>query len=183
MRAGVLQRAAADRLSFADAIDRCRACAASRQPPLFAPAQVEDVNVLVPVRPRRVKAIRLPSGAVSAGPAMASGGGIVYTLSTSPSGNSVLAFERAFDGSLNPAESIASGGLGTGGGLGSQGAIILAENGRWLFAVNAGSNSISSFAVRHGGLDLAQPCAIESTDARKAPALIERLRSVSRQPW
>ena len=41
----------------------------------------------------------------------------------------------------------ATGGLGTGAGLGSQGALAFSDNGRWLFAVNAGSNDISAFAV------------------------------------
>jgi DNA-binding beta-propeller fold protein YncE len=33
--------------------------------------------------------------------------------------------------------------------------VALGDNGRWLFAVNAASNTISSFAVRPGGLSLA----------------------------
>ena len=41
-----------------------------------------------------------------------------------------------------------TGGRGTGSGLGSQGALVLSANGRWLFAVNAGSNDISVFEVR-----------------------------------
>jgi 6-phosphogluconolactonase (cycloisomerase 2 family) len=43
---------------------------------------------------------------------------------------------------------VRTGGRGTGSGLGSQGALVLSENGRWLFAVNAGSNDISVFEVR-----------------------------------
>ncbi|HEV8511573.1 MAG TPA: beta-propeller fold lactonase family protein, partial [Gemmatimonadales bacterium] len=41
---------------------------------------------------------------------------------------------------------------GTGSGLGSQGAIALSDDGRWLFAVNAGSNDVSAFRVTAGGL-------------------------------
>src|SRR4029077_626960 len=46
-------------------------------------------------------------------------------------------------------------GLGTGSGLGSQGALVLSENGRWLFAVNAGSDDISVFSVDREELTLA----------------------------
>ena len=44
--------------------------------------------------------------------------------------------------------SFATGGLGSDGGLGSQGAVTLAGDGRWLLAVNAGRNDISTFPVR-----------------------------------
>jgi hypothetical protein len=54
--------------------------------------------------------LALAAAAVWAGPAMASAGGAVYTLSNSPSGNSVLAFDRAADGNLTAAGSVASGG-------------------------------------------------------------------------
>src|SRR5690348_9913116 len=64
--------------------------------------------------------------------------GAVYTLSNSATGNSVLIFNRAADGSLAYSGSVATGGLGSGTGLGSQGAVVLARSGRWLFAVNAG---------------------------------------------
>jgi 6-phosphogluconolactonase len=80
--------------------------------------------------------------------------GAVYTLTNAPSGNAVIVFDRASDGSLTPAGSFATGGSGTGAGLGSQGALALSEDRKLLFAVNAGSNSISELAVRPHGLDL-----------------------------
>ncbi len=83
-----------------------------------------------------------------------SGGGAVYTLTNSASGNAVQEFERAADGNLSAGGAFDTGGLGTGGGLGSQGAIALSDNNRWLFAVNAGSNDISVFAVQPGQLSL-----------------------------
>jgi 6-phosphogluconolactonase len=81
-------------------------------------------------------------------------GGVVYALSNATTGNAVLVFARGADGSLAPAGSFATGGLGTGGGLGSQGALILSAGGRYLFAVNAGSNQVSSFRVHDGQLKL-----------------------------
>ena len=89
------------------------------------------------------------------GTASASGwAGHVYTITNEAGGNRVAIFDRAANGALSPAGFVNSGGNGTGSGLGSQGAVILSDNGRWLFAVNAGSDSISSFRVTGRGLDL-----------------------------
>ena len=71
--------------------------------------------------------------------------GAVYTLTNSAAGNAVAVFERAADGALSPEGTVPTGGLGTGAGLGSQGALVLDDD--RLFAVNAGSNSISSLEV------------------------------------
>lgn len=87
--------------------------------------------------------------------AQASQPGTVYVMSNDAAGNAILAFDRAADGTLTPAGTFPTGGLGSGAGLGSQGALILSRDGRFLFAVNAGSNEISSFRVRPGGLILA----------------------------
>jgi len=73
--------------------------------------------------------------------------GAVFTLSNSAAGNAVIAFGRAADGTLTPAGSFATQGNGTGAGLGSQGAVALSGDGQFLFAVNAASNSVTSFAV------------------------------------
>jgi 6-phosphogluconolactonase (cycloisomerase 2 family) len=83
--------------------------------------------------------------------------GAVYSLTNAaaPAGNAVIIYNRAANGTLTSAgPNVPTGGLGTGSGLGSQGAVILSDDGSWLFAVNAGSNSISSFAVLPQGLRL-----------------------------
>src|SRR3954454_20199148 len=77
--------------------------------------------------------------------------GHVYVLSNSPAGNAVLDYGRAADGSLSGPVSTPTGGTGTGGGLGSQGSIVL--DGDDLYAVNAGSNTISRFEVERNGLE------------------------------
>jgi len=79
----------------------------------------------------------------------------VYALTNQVSGNAIAVFTRGADGRLTSAGSFATGGTGTGAGLGSQGAVVLSENGRFLFAVNAGSNDVSVFDVRPSGLSLA----------------------------
>ncbi len=80
--------------------------------------------------------------------------GAVYTMDNSTNGNHVLAFRRAANGSLTPSGVFATGGFGTGGGLGNQGSVVLSRNGDWLFACNAGSGEISVFAVSPDGLTL-----------------------------
>lgn len=86
--------------------------------------------------------------------ASVSAAGAVYTLSNATTGNQVLVYNRSSDGSLAFQGAYATGGLGSGAGLGSQSAVILSKNNQWLFAVNAGSNEISSFAVGQTGLQL-----------------------------
>jgi len=83
--------------------------------------------------------------------------GDVYVLTNQPTGNAVMVFHRDAVGMLTFAGSFASGGTGAGTGadpLGSQGAVVLGEDNRLLFAVNAGSNSISVFAVSGDHLTL-----------------------------
>ena len=80
--------------------------------------------------------------------------GAVYTLTNSAAGNAVAVFARSGAGTLSPQGSVSTGGLGTGSNLGSQGAVVLSDNGRRLFAVNAGSNTISELAVTPRGLQL-----------------------------
>ena len=92
--------------------------------------------------------------AAFAGSAAAKPFGTVYTSTNGAAGNEIRAFDRGTDGSLTPAGSFATGGAGTGVGLGSQGAVILTDHGRRLFAVNAGSDNITSFKVSPRGLRL-----------------------------
>jgi 6-phosphogluconolactonase len=78
----------------------------------------------------------------------------VYTLTNQVAGNAVAVFARSADGTLTPAGRFATGGTGTGAGLGSQGAVTLSNDRRLLFAVNAGSNDVSVFKVGPQGLSL-----------------------------
>lgn len=99
--------------------------------------------------------LTVTTGYVSPAAAGKNSDGYVYTLSNASSGNSILAYTRAADGSLSFKTAYPTGGLGSGAGLGSQGSVILTEDGHWLLAVNAGSNQISVFAVKSSGLELA----------------------------
>ena len=81
--------------------------------------------------------------------------GAVYTSTNQAAGNGVAVFTRAADGALTSIGTVPTGGTGTGAGLGSQGAVVLSEDGQRLFVVNAGSNDVSVFDVGRDGLSLA----------------------------
>jgi 6-phosphogluconolactonase len=95
----------------------------------------------------------IPLGALAAlafpATAAAHGRPAVFTLANGTSGNRVLAFARASDGTLSPAGSVSTGGNGTGVTAKTQGSIALSPDGRRLYAVNGGSATIAVFAV-HG---------------------------------
>jgi 6-phosphogluconolactonase len=77
--------------------------------------------------------------------------GAAYSISNAASGNELLVYSRSANGLLTPAGSVSAGGVGTGGGLASQGAVTLTDNGRTVLAVNPGSNSVAAFAVEKSG--------------------------------
>jgi 6-phosphogluconolactonase len=82
--------------------------------------------------------------------------GAVYVL-TNQATNSVSVFARAADGTLSFSANFVTGGAGAGTGvdpLGSQGSLVLGRWHRRLFAVNAGSNDVSVFAIDGLGLRL-----------------------------
>src|SRR3954452_3158783 len=71
--------------------------------------------------------------------------GRVFTETNASAGNAVLAFDRAADGHLTPAGSFATGGLGAGAGLGSQGPV--AVDGNTVYAADAGSGDVAALRV------------------------------------
>jgi 6-phosphogluconolactonase (cycloisomerase 2 family) len=82
--------------------------------------------------------------------------GVVYTQTNDANNNAVSVFSRASDGSLSFVANYPTGGQGNGApGLGSQGAVVIAEE-RFVLAVNAGSNEVSSFRIGNGNLTLVE---------------------------
>ncbi len=88
------------------------------------------------------------------GLALADSNHYVYTLLNQASGNAVQAYVQGPNGHLKALAPVATGGLGTSKGLGSQGALTLTKSGRNLIVVNAGDNTVSLFAVNKGQLKL-----------------------------
>jgi 6-phosphogluconolactonase (cycloisomerase 2 family) len=107
----------------------------------------------MPVSLPRIRAVTLVLACAAAflllaANAMASSGAL-FTQTNDPNGNSVQRFDRAADGSIKPAGTFATGGLGLAGLGGRQGAVELSGNGRYLYAVNAGSDTLSVFRIGH----------------------------------
>ncbi|MBI3772415.1 MAG: beta-propeller fold lactonase family protein [Gammaproteobacteria bacterium] len=89
--------------------------------------------------------------------AQAHSGGAAYTMTNAPEDNRIVVFSRDAQGILIKTDAVSTGGKGSGGGLdplASQGSLVLADEGKWLLAVNAGSNDISVFRVKNDGIEL-----------------------------
>jgi 6-phosphogluconolactonase len=81
--------------------------------------------------------------------------GQVYVNDNTAPINTIGAFDRHADGALTPMSGspFATGGAGTGTIVGSQGALQVTSDGRFLLAADAGSNQISVLAIApNGGL-------------------------------
>ena len=78
--------------------------------------------------------------------------GAVFTMTNGSSKNKVLIWSRAATGALNFVAGRNTGGRGNGGFLDNQGGLALVSG--WLYAVNAGSHSVSVF--RASGTNLSR---------------------------
>ncbi len=105
---------------------------------------------------RRLAGAAVAALALLAGPAAANAmadGGALFTQTNDPAGNAVQKFERTRDGSLTPAGTFLTGGLGLASLGGGQGAVELSEDEDTVYAINAGSNTVTAFRVRDGERD------------------------------
>lgn len=96
------------------------------------------------------------AGLTFAAPALASADDItghVYVNDNTAGTNTISAYDRHADGSLTPipGSPFVAGGAGTGSGLASQGAIQVSSDGRYVLAVDAGSNQISVLRIHRDG--------------------------------
>ncbi len=80
--------------------------------------------------------------------------GHAYVNDNTATANTIAGFNRHADGSLTPipGSPFAAGGVGTGAGLTSQGAIQRSRDGRFLLAVDAASNEISVLRLGYSGI-------------------------------
>jgi 6-phosphogluconolactonase (cycloisomerase 2 family) len=100
-----------------------------------------------------IAALAFLAGPAAAG-AMADPGAL-FTQTNDPGGNVVQKFDRDAAGKLTPAGSYSTGGAGLAGLGGRQGAVELSDGETTVYAVNAGSNTVSAFRVTRDGLALA----------------------------
>jgi hypothetical protein len=117
-----------------------------------------------------------------------SAGHAVFVLTDNTSGNQVVAYDRGEDGSLTQAGTYATGGVGgvLAGSVvdhtASQGSLAYDQSRGLLFAVNAGSSTVSVFRVAGDRLALTQVIAsggrfpVSVRGARRAGVRPERAR-------
>ena len=79
--------------------------------------------------------------------------GYVYLNNNTAGVNTISGFSRSADGALTalPGSPFYAGGAGLGAGIASQGAIQTADHGRYVVAVDAGSNQISLLRIDRNG--------------------------------
>jgi 6-phosphogluconolactonase len=103
----------------------------------------------------------LAAAVASASTAKVAGVGAVYTQTNDPGDNAVVVFNRSANGKLQKRESVSTGGhgslqsVGCGPGcpiLDSQNAVVVSKSGKLVFAVNAGSDTVTSFRETASGL-------------------------------
>lgn len=81
--------------------------------------------------------------------------GAVYVLSNDASINEVIVFHRSIDGRLSRSASFPTQGRGSGDGLnGTSNPLIVSDDDQYLYAVNGGSDELTSFRIRGTTLDV-----------------------------
>lgn len=126
-----------------------------------------DATTVVPLTPS--------SPALRSEQPIAVGG--VFVSTNSAAGNAVVAFARAVDGTLTPRGSFPTGDNGVGGTidpLASQSALALSGDANRLYVVNAGSSSITTFAV--AGADLVRLATVPSGGTRPVSVAVSGRR-------
>jgi 6-phosphogluconolactonase len=103
-----------------------------------------------------IATLALAGPAVTAAAAATPGSAVVghvYVNDNAAGANTIAAFDRHANGSLTPQHGspFAAGGAGLGAGTGSQGSLQVAPDGRFLLAIDAGSNQISVLRIEPGG--------------------------------
>jgi 6-phosphogluconolactonase len=84
-------------------------------------------------------------------------GHAVFVMTNNAESNEIISYERNPYGSLNAGRNFKTDGRGSGGKgdpLGAQGSLTLSQDHQWLFAVNAGSGTLSVFRVEDSVLIL-----------------------------
>jgi hypothetical protein len=118
------------------------------------------------------------AGASTASPASTASAvvGYSYVDGNTAAANTIDGFARHADGSVTPlpGSPFAAGGAGLGSGLASQGAIQATPDGRYLLAVDAGSNQISVLRVTKGGVPVLVGQPVSSGGVRPVSVAVSR---------
>ncbi|MEO7908075.1 MAG: beta-propeller fold lactonase family protein [Roseiflexaceae bacterium] len=85
--------------------------------------------------------------------------GAVFAMTNVTAGNRIVVYRRASDGTLERVGRVPTRGFGIGTDLDTQGGLRLSHDHRFLYAVNAGSDDLSVFAVKGTSLRFVQKIA------------------------
>ncbi|MBA3718948.1 MAG: beta-propeller fold lactonase family protein [Nocardioidaceae bacterium] len=83
-------------------------------------------------------------------------GGAAFAMTNDSTGNEIISYRRGPRGDLTRVGSVSTRGTGIGTDLDTQGALVLSEDNRYLYAANAGSDNVSVFAVNGPNLTFLQ---------------------------
>jgi hypothetical protein len=113
--------------------------------------------------------------------------GAVYAMTNNTENNEIVVFDRHADGTLTESGTYSTDGQGGFAGdpadaLGSEGALVLNEDKSRLYAVNAGSDSISVLKVLPDGLELVQTRDSHPTGASPSASPCARIFSMYSTP-
>src|SRR6516162_4282255 len=124
-----------------------RSRSAAREKPITARRSVALV-----IAAAATAAVAIPAAA-SASTGSSPVVGHVYVNDNTAGTNTIGAFDRHADGTLTAeaGSPFTAGGAGTGAGLASQGALQFSADGRFVIAVDAGSNQVSVLRIRPDG--------------------------------
>ena len=103
--------------------------------------------------------------------------GYVYVNDNTAPTNTIAGFARHTDGTLSPlpGSPFSAGGAGLGSVAGSQGSLQVTGHGRYLLAVDAGSNQISVLRIhRNGALTLARDGVVSSNGVKPLSIAVHR---------
>jgi 6-phosphogluconolactonase (cycloisomerase 2 family) len=118
---------------------------------LGATTQVASSTASVATTDTRVQAGRDQIARDGLGLAEARGGprsGAAFAMTNGSVHNAIVTYKRAVNGALTRVGRVPTHGAGIGTDLDTQGALVLANRHRILYAVNAGSDTISVFSVK-----------------------------------
>ncbi|MGI8702362.1 MAG: lactonase family protein [Nocardioidaceae bacterium] len=97
-----------------------------------------------------------PSADDSAVAGLTADGGAAFAMTNRSTGNEIVSYHRAADGMLTRVGTVPTRGRGIGTDLDTQGGLRLSSDHRYLYAVNAGSDNVSVFAVNGTHLEFLQ---------------------------
>src|SRR4051794_32533795 len=111
-----------------------------------------------PARLRLLLALTALAAVLAPAASQAAGGPrALFTQTNDPAGNAVQAFDRGTDGRLTPAGTFPTGGAGLATLGGHQGAVEASDDGAYVYAVNAGSDTVTVFRSAKAGLSIVDP--------------------------